>query len=1007
MKHASSSTTRYPHILAVLFATALGLVLVSCPNPIEPQMALQATDSEGPTIIVESPSDGSTYASTVVVRGVVSDREGAVSDVTLTVPVLELEQAIEIGTDGSFESTFSTVGISTSIRFSISARDWNGNTVSVSRTLENDLRGPHVVITEPDDFSAYATVVRVSGRVTDAPGTVSTNEVASLRYEVPGTAVAGDLTPAADGAFTFEFATSNEDGSPVLEGSAVIAVIARDWNGNETRTSVSILRADTGDFAALEVRPANRSAVVSWEPVLYAEAYRIHNPRIGEIREYSGSENRYVWTGLENGIRYSFQVQALIPDERGQDAWSTLIDVIPLSERTLAPRIRENTARSVTIEWQPIPGTSEYVVERRGDGADWAIATITPDNVFTDSALPIDASRLSPEFRYRVRPVDQEDVPSDYIAVTPAAFTAESVADIPLSGWIHGLAEDQGVLVAADLAGLVTIDVTDPYAPEVLGSIDTAPLTFDVAVDDDAYAYVASDDAGLAVVDVFAPGSLTEPVYIDTPGNAVAVALDDNLYAYVADRAGGLAVIDVADPLSPQYVTSVTTIADAWDVYVDWPYAYVAALGGGLYVVDIGDPENPSVVGQRVTAHAAESVVVMDNFAYVAVGASGVASIDVSSPGSPGVPTYHPTGSDAERIIADGEFLYVLTDNGGVEFLDLAVPDDPRTFAVRGAPDSANGIIVAGDFLYAGGFRRMEVFDAATPVGTLPAGTSIQLGTDPWDLAASDGHLFVAAGSDGVSVLDVADPLTPLLVANRPTDDSALGLEVAGGRTFVAEGLIGLTILDGASVSSLTPRSSAETTDSAVDVALAGEYAFIADNQAGLTVIDVSDLDAPELVASRDTVGSASGIEVYGSHAFIADLNGGLAIIDVSDPLNPGAPVYEPASFAAWDVALSRDHAFIADGQDGVTVVDVSDPANPTTVTTLPLSGDTRRITIAGPYAYMADRVHGLVIVDVSNPANPVLVRGSSLYPLETIAVTGPYGYALSDTGELVTATFW
>lgn len=1007
-----SMKTRLPRGVARRLAPAASilaatLVLASCPNPFEEALATQVTDDGSPVIVIDSPAEGATYQATVTIRGTVTDLDGAVYILSLSVPIADIDEDVEVGEDGAFSTSFSTEGISTSISFTLTATDWNGNTSAVTRTLENDEVGPHIQITEPEDFSAYGTVVRVAGTVTDAPGSITTREVAEASYSVPGTTVQGELSLDPGGTFSFEFPTRNPDSTAVLDGSAVINVTARDYNGNETTASVTILRSQTGDFGSVTVSPESKSVWIEWDSVLHAERYFIHNPRIGEVREYEGSDNRYVWTGLENGRKYSFQIQAVIPDDRGEDAWSTLVDAIPLSDRTLAPRIRELGYRSITIEWNPMTAAGEYLVERRIEDEGWGIRTITPDTVFTDSGLAIDADRASPEYDYRVRPVEQEAVISDYISATPAAFSAEPVSELDVGGITLGMDTDFDVLIAANVLGLVAVDVSDPYNPAELDFQQTDGEALDVAVDADSYAYVADSESGLAVIDVIDPAWLEEPIYADTPGDAWRVDVDEYGYAYIADRAEGLAVMDVNDPMAPAYLTSITSIADAYDVYVDYPYAYVASYEDGLAVVDISDPNNAGVVGWRDTAGTALSVVVVDGHAYVADGSSGIAIIDVSAPTMPGTPIYHATGSNARYVVFDGDHLQVLTENGQVEMLNLRFPDNPYTFAVRAAPNNSRALLAHRGFSYVGGERGVSVFDSATPVSPSDLGFTRSMSPNVTDLSVADSHVYVANGSDGLSIYGVTTPWDPVLADSVVTEDFAAGITVAGRVKYIAQSQRGLAAHGGLSPQDLFLRSYVETPGLGTDVALAGDYALVADSGEGLSVVDISSPDELRVVANRDTSSFAGAVQVYGSYAYVADGIQGLAVIDVSDPLNPGVPIYEPVSWVAWDIAVARGYAFIAEGEAGVMIVDVRDPTNPLFVTRIDLFGDAVGITVSGPYAYVADLIQGFVVLDISDPENPIQVGSSSLTPMRAVAVAGPHAYLLTNDDRMVGRRLW
>jgi len=132
--------------------------------------------------------------------------------------------------------------------------------------------------------------------------------------------------------------------------------------------------------------------------------------------------------------------------------------------------------------------------------------------------------------------------------------------------------------------GLVAIDVGDPNAPVVLGSV-AVPGALNLAVAHNL-AFVV-DGRTLTTIDVSDPMNPVILGSVLTPGRALAVVTAGR-FAYVADGPRGLAVVDVADPSDPVFVGSIDTIDDATDVAVHGGIVYVAAgLRGGLRAVDV------------------------------------------------------------------------------------------------------------------------------------------------------------------------------------------------------------------------------------------------------------------------------------------------------------------------------------------------------------------------------------------------------------------------------------
>jgi hypothetical protein len=259
--------------------------------------------------------------------------------------------------------------------------------------------------------------------------------------------------------------------------------------------------------------------------------------------------------------------------------------------------------------------------------------------------------------------------------------------------------------VAAGVAGLRVVDVSDPVAPVETGLYDTpggavavavhsygasrrteqqAPLRDSIAGGPgDLYAYVADGDAGLRVVDVSDPAAPAEVGSYDTPGKAwdvVVASGPGGTLAYVADLDvsgvnNGLRIIDVSDPAAPTQVGSYSAggACWTWGVAVVDNYAYIANFGCGLRIVDVSDPTAPAEVGVWYGVDPI-SVTVAGKYAYVgAVSGYGLRVLNVSDPVAPTeVGFYSALGQAGDMVVVDrpgGPLAYVVDNGGGLYIL--------------------------------------------------------------------------------------------------------------------------------------------------------------------------------------------------------------------------------------------------------------------------------------------------------------------------------------------------
>ena len=130
-RHDRASLSRVG--VCVVLLALLTVFLCSCANPIPGDLATQLSDEEAPVIVITEPETGDSYGSAVTVRGTVTDADGPVVSVVLSVPVTDYEQRVTVEEDGSFEATFETVGVRSTVTLTVTATDWNGNAAELSQ----------------------------------------------------------------------------------------------------------------------------------------------------------------------------------------------------------------------------------------------------------------------------------------------------------------------------------------------------------------------------------------------------------------------------------------------------------------------------------------------------------------------------------------------------------------------------------------------------------------------------------------------------------------------------------------------------------------------------------------------------------------------------------------------------------------------------------------------------------------------------------------------------------
>ena len=157
--------------------------------------------------------------------------------------------------------------------------------------------------------------------------------------------------------------------------------------------------------------------------------------------------------------------------------------------------------------------------------------------------------------------------------------------------------------------------------------------------------------------------------------------------------------------------------------------AYVANHAAGLTIVDIADPAKPCIVGKLNPHIDCDGLALWKNYAILyGHWESRLVLVDITDPAKP-----HPTGIyqhdkgsfNQGEVTVDGDLAY-CTSNNGLVIVNIADPACPK-------------LVKSVDIR--GGIR---------------------------DVTVMDGYAFLAAGNQGIHVLDVSSPANPIEVGRCP-----------------------------------------------------------------------------------------------------------------------------------------------------------------------------------------------------------------------------------------------
>ncbi len=434
--------------------------------------------------------------------------------------------------------------------------------------------------------------------------------------------------------------------------------------------------------------------------------------------------------------------------------------------------------------------------------------------------------------------------------------------------------------------------------------------------------------------------------YVDTPGTARRSALAGN-YLYVADGTAGVQIIDVGDPDRPVIVGVVDTPGNAADIGVSGRVIVVADAFGGIQILDRSNPERPVPI-DTLGSSTARGVAVRDTLAYVAADILGLVVLGLSDPLSPRIIAVENTVGSAQDVVLHGDVAFVSDQVLGLRVVDIRVPTAPDTMAVLPLPGTLRGI----------------------------------------DIHPATSTLFIAAGREGVHVIDVGDPDRPIIIGSVPAPSTPRDVAVVGDRLFVADRTLGVHVLNIEDPRNIRPVFDIATRGEAIGVNVFDGRLFVASTR-GVMVVDASNPDPPGLLDTVPTAGDITGLYRAGEAIYVTSGTSGIEILDTS---TPGAPVIRPGPTinGARQVVFRDSVAYVASSTQAVTVLDVRDLLSPTISGVI--GGAANRLAVSESLLVTANSA-GLAIFHIENPGPPLKLVTASGTPASDVALSGRYAY--------------
>ncbi|MCX6584509.1 MAG: hypothetical protein NT166_30430 [Candidatus Aminicenantes bacterium] len=431
--------------------------------------------------------------------------------------------------------------------------------------------------------------------------------------------------------------------------------------------------------------------------------------------------------------------------------------------------------------------------------------------------------------------------------------------------------------------------------------------------------YRAPYDSTLEIYDVSNPLS---PLHKTTVDSVDKFALNGN-YAYIIYNTG-LKILNIADPTDPQEVGTYAVNYDVENVFAAGNYLYLTKIANQfswqLQIIDVSNPAAPGVSGGCTFSAAPTQLTVTGGTALITVKEYGLFIFDVGKPASPRLLKRYDFSWSPLDVFVTGNRSYVVDSYGELKIFDTTTPASPVVLGNHNAPSSIVGISVSGNYAYLAtsnsGLQIIDVTDPANPA----AAPSYCFGCKLLDVAVKGNYAYLLQYPEMFAIYDLTNPVSPLL---RGT------IEVAGAAKIHIYGNYALLSGEyGAAVVDITdPVSPVLVTDlyggryTRTDAVYArAPYVYVANNSGSLYSLDIFDFSRPAAPVRTGRFLMESFIYdvwVNGDYAYLVTASG-LDVMDVSHPGTPSlAGRLDDAIASMGAVTVNGKYIYLAAGDSG------------------------------------------------------------------------------------------
>lgn len=485
--------------------------------------------------------------------------------------------------------------------------------------------------------------------------------------------------------------------------------------------------------------------------------------------------------------------------------------------------------------------------------------------------------------------------------------------------------------------GLHVIDISDPEAPKGVGFLKTEGYPLSLAYfDEHVYLqtlYKNTDDKRQVEILTIKVSDAKKPVLSDSYAlskdasekDTFAMTMREKL-AYVSTRTE-LRILDMDDPNSPDELGSLDISTRVCSLRLDGNRLYLSHSGSGMTIVDVGDSANPKNLGVYQSPTGGCQVSAAGDYAYLER-YNGLEALDVSQPAAPTLANIFATPVWVEDVAVEGEYAYAISSQARLHVIQVSDPNWPELKSAFDGDNLSEPIFASGDRVYSGAANAslviVDVADKAAPSEKgrfAPQGDTLITASD---ITVAGDYAYLAAGRDGLLILDIRDPGNIEKADQFDAEGAARRVSLRDDLAFLALRSAGLQVVD-----VFDPRKAKDTATLADGLfvsllRLMGDYAITAGEQE-LAVVKVSSADNPEKMGKLALSDAPTALAVESNYAYLVDAARHLLVIDIKDRKRPALKNTFDLPCSAAEMSVVDDYLYIAAKECGVLILPVSD----------------------------------------------------------------------------------